>query len=93
MTTSRIDNNILITSIINSIVTIIAQIDGIYKILIMINTTNGILIHTGTLDMKICNGYILNTSEIFVIAIIHDDEVHISICKTDDYHAIIIKIF
>ena len=42
--------------------------------------------------MKICHGYILNTSEIFVIAIIYYDEVHISICKTDEYHAIILII-
>ena len=51
LTTNRIDNNILIISIINPIVTVIAQIDCICKILIMINTTNGILIYIGYEDM------------------------------------------
>ena len=88
--TSGVDTSILIISVINSTITIISQIDGIYKILIMFHTINDILIHT--LNTKISNGYILNTRETILIAVVHYDEVDRSIRKADGYHAIIIVV-
>ena len=94
LTTNKIDNADPIISTINSVITIMVHTDGIYIILVTIDTVNVILIRG--LDTNIHKGriiwFVLNRNEIIVIIIIHHDTFDTTICKMIMYYHVIINI-
>ena len=71
---NNINNINLMISKINSIVTIIGQINGLYRISMMIDTIHGILMRE--LNTEIRNAYISNTKKIIMIICIRKTDNH-----------------